>query len=259
MEKKFQGELGEYELIITDDQTLTLKSAYFDEACHSLAGARAETLHNYLIPCQILELFTQKMLTPVTLLEVGFGLGMGLKTTLEYLYQHFDTLPRPLHYVALELDPKLPKLAQELSPLPRGPFPALDQLQAREFGLEASGEGHQLTLLIGNATETLPRFQQKNPGFCFDAIFQDPFSPKKNPDLWTLDWFKLLHGLGHEDSRLSTYSASQSVRKAMLLAGFRVQKLKGFAQKKEATLALWSGPTDPELEKLAQNPRIAPY
>jgi tRNA U34 5-methylaminomethyl-2-thiouridine-forming methyltransferase MnmC len=58
-----------------------------------------------------------------------------------------------------------------------------------------------------------------------DVVFYDPYSPKVNPEMWTLDCFKRLHDLSTHSRRplvLMTYSVSTPVRVTMLLAGFFV-------------------------------------
>jgi chorismate dehydratase len=70
-----------------------------------------------------------------------------------------------------------------------------------------------------------------------DVIYQDPFSPKKNPELWTTDWFEKLKKLSRPGTVLCTYSASSAVRKALGAAGWTVQSFAGFARKKQSTKA----------------------
>lgn len=249
-----RGDLGEYELLITDDQSPTLISHYFNEACHSTSGARLETLHNYLEPCQVLQTFQSKK--ALTILEVGLGLGVGVKTTFEFLAANAQSPTAKVHYIALELDPGLVALAQEFCSLAEASaFPSWKDLRAHEGGFYGEKNGHQLTILLGDARETLPRFAEKTRP-TLDVIYQDAFSPKRNPELWTLEWFELLKMLGHSRTRLSTYSASQSVRKAMIQAGLAVRSFPGFAQKREGTLALWEGKSEDRFLPYLENSKI---
>jgi S-adenosyl-L-methionine-dependent methyltransferase len=71
------------------------------------------------------------------------------------------------------------------------------------------------------------------------AIFYDPFSPAKNPAMWTLPLFKnLFRSL---DSRrpcaLTTYSRSTMIRATLLLAGFSVGAGHATGMKEETTIA----------------------
>ncbi len=86
------------------------------------------------------------------------------------------------------------------------------------------------TLLAGPLAETLPR-----P----DAILFDPFSPARNPQMWTLDLFtNLFRRLAPErPCVLVTYSRSTMTRVALLLAGFFVGAGVASGRKEETTLA----------------------
>ena len=77
--KQFNGKLGTYKVIETADGTPTLFSSHFDEACHSLHGAVAETLYNFIEGCD-LDILAKKY-SPLNILEVGFGTGTGFKLT----------------------------------------------------------------------------------------------------------------------------------------------------------------------------------
>lgn len=72
-----------------------------------------------------------------------------------------------------------------------------------------------------------------------DAILYDPFSPAKNPAMWTLPVFQSLHRR-LEDGRpcaLATYSRSTMLRVTLLLAGFFVGAGHATGEKEETTIA----------------------
>ena len=70
-----------------------------------------------------------------------------------------------------------------------------------------------------------------------DKIFQDAFSPKRNPDLCTKKWFEFLKSIASKKVIMSTYSASHGFRKVISELGFFVYNTKGFAQKRSMTIA----------------------
>lgn len=228
---EFKGQLGKYRIINTDDSSPTLWSEFFDENCHSTHGAYAETVFNYVGACGIAD-----ATSPKRVLEVGFGLGHGLKATLEHA-------TAPVHFVSLELDSALIEWAKNNLPIKNFNWKALEQTH---YGYQAIlDNGGTVTILIGDARNTLLNWHNSK----FDAIYQDPFSPKKNPTLWTYEWFKLLAEKSSENVVLATYSASVGVRKAMLEAGWHPQSHKGFGPKRERTLATLVGPVDQKLER----------
>jgi queuine tRNA-ribosyltransferase len=55
-----------------------------------------------------------------------------------------------------------------------------------------------------------------------DVVFWDPFSPKKNPSLWSVAAFTALRRRCRNMATVHTYSGATAVRAAMLLAGFAV-------------------------------------
>ncbi len=60
----------------------------------------------------------------------------------------------------------------------------------------------------------------------FHIVFQDAFSPKKNPSLWSREYFALLYHLLHTQGIITTYSQSRAVRENAINAGFRVYDYK---------------------------------
>ena len=56
----------------------------------------------------------------------------------------------------------------------------------------------------------------------YDAIFLDPFSPGKTPELYTLEFFQELFRLIKKDGLILTYTSAAPVRSALLEAGFQV-------------------------------------
>ncbi len=252
--KVFSGELGEYQIIETEDGSKTLHSEAFNEACHSLSGAVEETLYNYVKGCKIAEKLSVGNLL---CFEVGFGLGTGYKTTVEYLSQL--NLDNKLTFVSTELDPKLVEFAKNENPISVDiPYPDFNSLKYRETPLaHFYGElnGNKLIVLIGDARETVKKASTEGLLSEIGAIYQDPFSPKKNPTLWTVEWFEDLAKLSSKEVILSTYSSSNSIRKSMIKAGFRVHNRKGFGTKRTATIAMLQGKSDSEvLLQLGRSP-----
>lgn len=245
---EFVGDNGSYEIIQTQDQSFTLKSRAFDEACHSLSGAYAETLHNYYQPCDIDQLASTK--SRLTILEVGFGLGVGVQATFESLHKN-PKAQALVHYVALELDASLIAFAQKFTPLEAASYPSFHDLKQDETnpGLyEASKNGHRLSVIVGNARQTLEAAFLERRFSPIDVIYQDAFSPRKNPELWTQEWFETLVRVSDKKVVMSTYCSSLSPRKAMKAAGFYLKSFKGLGKKRECTQASLSGPADAVIE-----------
>ena len=73
--------------------------------------------------------------------------------------------------------------------------------------------------------------------FLADIVFWDPFSPRANPDLWTVAAFTAVRRSAHARCTLFTYSASTAVRSALLLAGWAVGVGDAIGEKAATTAA----------------------
>lgn len=250
--KEFKGQLGNYKILKTDDNTQTVYSEFFDEACHNLSGAYAETLHNYIQGCSIPDYFKRK--ENFAVLDVGFGVGVGLKCLLDELKLHPD-FTHTLTYYSIELDPDLFVWSAKET------LPDLGFKRYQEAGLdyfECVLPHIILKIFIGDGRVTLPVAQKLGHILPLDAIFQDPFSPKKNPMLWSVEWFSFLKESSSPTVKLSTYSSSISIRKSLREAGWTVINDRGFAMKRTMTRALLSGESSAELvEQLLRSPSKA--
>lgn len=247
----FTGKLGKYKIIETEDKTKTLWSEFFDEACHNLSGAYEETLYNYIQGCHIPEQIAQN--NKIHVLDVGFGLGIGLKAFIAQLaaaHDHSHDQLIEASYTSMELDEDLFLWSAKET------FPDLVFVRTDNF-YTASHPLLTITIFIGDGRLTLPQAFKDGLLPKFTAIFQDAFSPKKNPALWTLQWFDDLKIMADTQVYLSTYSASVSIRKTMLASGWKISNAKGFGQKKTMTKARLVGLSDTTLEaELSRSPTL---
>jgi len=242
-----ENDLQNHSWILTQDGSWTLFSERFQEACHSTAGALAETHLHYIQGCRIEEK------TDLSILEVGFGLGVGFLATYDKLHGQ----KKKWTFLSLEIDHDL----LEWFRLKNLSHDFLSRLHWKKEGdltyLEAQDEFITLTILAGDARRSLPLFAET---FCikWNAIYQDAFSPKKNPTLWTKEWFELLKRFSTLDVTLSTYSASSSIRKGLHETGWILSKGERFGLKRTSTRAGLQGETDPEiLLHLQRSPALA--
>ncbi len=219
-----------YRIEKTGDGSATLYSKTIREACHSYAGARGETQHNFIEGCQILAKagICAREKRPLRILEIGLGVGHGVMGTFEALKKWCLENERILEvdFVTTECDPQLLAWTPEFWG-ERWPGAKCEQ----------SPLDFKLSLLKGDARRMLPQFLKRFPDRKADAIYQDPFSPRSNPELWSVEWFSLLKKLGHFQTILATYSSASAVRLNLLSAGWRVEKRPGFASKRESLQA----------------------
>jgi len=85
------------------------------------------------------------------------------------------------------------------------------------------------------AGDVLAALQQPLPSA--DIVFWDPFSPRANPDLWTIAAFRAARRRAAARGTLFTYSASTATRIALLLAGWSVGVGASIGEKSATTAA----------------------
>lgn len=229
-----------HQWVQTADGSFTLFSEVFQEACHSSSGAKEETLLHYIKGTQIVEKMNEQ--NSLSILEVGFGLGIGFLTTLEVLKNAIG----PWRFLSMEIDEKLLEWFRQENEAHEF-LKGLRWSNLSDFKiLEVKNHQIELTILCGDARKTLPAYLNSHPQ-SWDAIYQDAFSPKKNPILWTVEWFSLLKTGASSKVILSTYSASTSIRKSLLTAGWKLHKGEKFGPKRTSTRASLVGESDPEI------------
>lgn len=259
MKISFRGSLGHYEVIKTCDGSSTLLSAFFGEACHSLSGAYEETLYNYIQGCGV-DKWTQNQ-GKRTLFEVGFGTGLGLEVTL----REVKASPPPAYdFISTEIDERLAFYALEkcsqknLISNISSHHCSEGSSKKESFSFFKADHPHgKVLILLGDARKVIPLWKESS---LFerkvDAIYQDAFSPKRCPRLWTTQWFHLLGEISHSQTVMGTYSSTKAVWKSMVEAGWKIKAVKGFKEKKLSTRAFRQGEISLELlELMKRSPR----
>lgn len=237
-------ELKNHTLIQTGDGSPSAFSKTYGENFHNTTGAVSETLVHYIDGCKIKEKAKEKAdkQEPLRILEVGLGLGVGVEQT----FLALKDIHCAVEFTSLEIDEELPLYLKENNPF----FASLTR-SSKGFSMVLGD--FKLSVLLGDARETLPK-EEKN----YHAIYQDAFSPKRNASLWTKEWFELLRSKAGEDCLMSTYSSSSSIRKAMLAAGWKINKGVKFGPKRSSTRAGLKGESDRDiLERLKRSPALA--
>lgn len=236
-------------VVPTHDGSLSIHNSIYDEATHSVHGAMEETLLHYVAGTQVIEKLN--LLGEIHILEIGFATGLGLKATIEEV--HKNEITRPVNYYAVELD--LPTIHWGLDNTIVFNKVLREYAQLDKDKLNIKINNFTITVLIGDARRTLPKLYNENPSIKFDCIYQDAFSPKRNPQLWSIEWFKMLRCFANNDCIMSTYSASSSIRKAMIEANWSLYNGVKFGHKRASTRATINKETAPEiLDQLSRSP-----
>ncbi len=230
---------NQLKLVITGDGSWTLHSDQYDETFHSISGAVDEAFCKHVRPCGLETLAESGR--KLRILDVCFGLGYNVLAawhTVKQANQNAD-----LEIISLEKDiALLESLINQTLP---SPFEDYQTLLKELLNTGCYEEGNRkIQLVLGDATLTIDKLEGK-----FDAVFWDPFSPPKNPEMWTLNIFKKVFRMMNDRSILTTYSANQRVRKGLLEAGFKIGQGPAVGRKRGGTLASIKAPLPPLPEK----------
>ena len=236
-----------HDLVVTEDGSVTIYSKYFDEAAHSTHGAIAETKLRFITGCDLASRLSPDQSHYI--FEVGFGMGLGFLETFK-LWQEQNR--PPLYFVSCEIDRELVSWCQKNlkffyhTHYAAESFSLLENLILSKDQKYLLGNYQNFNLKIYLGDILLHQAEMEDTyRFKFDSVFQDAYSPKKNPTLWTVDWFNFIKKISHQETILSTYSSSVSVRKNLRAAGFGIKNGPPFGKKKSSTIAFGNGVDSP--------------
>jgi len=162
--------------ITTKDGSITFYSKQYDDIYHSRSGAVEEAVEKFVKPARIAELSKTGC---VNILDICFGLGYNSCAAIDtILYVNPDC---EINIICLENDQEILRKIQGLTP-PMRNYGIIEELVKNN---EYDKKNIHIKLIIGDARETIKEINEE-----FDAVFLDPFSPSKQPDLWQAEFFK---------------------------------------------------------------------
>lgn len=215
----------------TADGSFTFFSDEFGESFHSYGGARQEAERKFVEPCQLAEKARAK--SSLRLLDICYGLGYNSAAALSTIWAVNPSCC--VEWMGLELDSGVPRqaIAYHLLDQWHQPIPQLLRVLAETHRMQMPQL--QAQLLIGDARTMIQ--QVHCSGFQADAIFLDPFSPPKCPQLWTVEFLGLVGRFLKPEGRLATYSCAASIRTALQLAGLKIGSTASVGRRSPGTVA----------------------
>jgi tRNA U34 5-methylaminomethyl-2-thiouridine-forming methyltransferase MnmC len=199
----------------TRDGSYTFFSEEFQETFHSRQGAKAEAFYKF---SRATNLIAAAQCNRLCLLDVCYGLGYNTGMALETIWQANPSCHITLY--ALELDPTVPVGAIVPELLQGWSEPVQGILQDLARQQRSIMPMLDATLLIGDARQTVQQLSQQQVQA--DSIFFDPFSPRRCPQLWTVEFFREVCRCLAPTGKIATYSRSASVRTAMREIGLAI-------------------------------------
>ncbi len=212
---------AEEEIIKTKDGSFTLISKEYGEPYHSIyAGAVRECYEKFLLPSGLID--KVKKLSRVTLIDIGFGLGYNSTVAI----YHLRKINSKIEIKIYGLDKALPLT---LPPMPEPYRNIHTKVWENRDALER--EGILIKLIEGDIRNTIDSIEDKT-----DAIFHDPFSPFRNPEMWTIDLLREVTGKLKEDGIWVSYTSALCVRKALRMLGLFVGESAPVGRKRGGTV-----------------------
>lgn len=217
-------------------------SSQYDDVYFSTDDGLAETEYVFLQHNQLAQRWQSLTENVFTITETGFGTGLNFLCAWD-LWQKTAPKTAQLHFVSTEKFPlSHANLKQALDLWPT--FKVLSEALLQQYQnmsnsfhrLIFDGGRVTLTLLIGDANQTLPQLKAE-----VDAWFLDGFAPSKNPEMWQPAIFQQMARLSHSQTTFATFTSAGEVKRALQSADFEVQKAPGFGKKREMLFGRFVG------------------
>jgi queuine tRNA-ribosyltransferase len=209
-----------------------VRDAEAGEVMHPVIGAAVEAERLYVAQSRLAQRLAEGG-PRLVLFDVGLGAGSNALAALRAA-RGAPPGSRPLLVVSFERELGALELAASDEGAARLGWSAADLAAARALLERGRHEAPGLTwrLALGEAPASLATAPDKA-----DVVFWDPFSPRVNPELWTVAAFSALRSRCAPGCTLFTYSTATATRSALLLAGFTVGVGDPSGPKEETTAA----------------------
>ena len=209
------------EIVQTNDGSTTIHLPEWNESYHSKHGAIQEAYHVFIK--NGFSLFQGKS---IAILEIGFGTGLNAFIT----HLEANKNNQIIDYLGVEAYPVDREEALKMNFVNE-----IDTTKATVFNQMHECEWEIKNAISNNFTLIKRKqfFQDINDIDAFDLIYFDAFGYRVQPELWSEEIFLKMYKALRSNGVLVTYACRTSIKNAMLLAGFSIEKLPGAPGKRE--------------------------
>ena len=235
-------------IISTADGSLTLYSQEYKEAYHSIGGAFSEAQSLYIEGSHLQRILEENSAQKdLCVLDVGLGLAYNACTTIDCWMKSETQKNLRIHSLEKSIDLIMDISSGHASWQKNTPKAWLEFCQSQQkmitgdfwsCTLQHPKQNKQCTWSIQHidaSQEKIKGCQEQE--FIADFIWQDPFSPKNNPEMWSSQWFTKLYKMSRPGTKLLSYSVARVVKNALDSAGWSWKRIKGRGSKKDWLLA----------------------
>lgn len=222
------AEVLKREIRTTEDGSSTIYVPELKENYHSTHGAVQESMHVFIDA----GLKKVHSVQPIKILEMGFGTGLNCLLT------YLNMPETQIEYYAVEKHPVDEAMVKQLNfsenlGLNKQQTGFFKWIHTSEWDISTRHTKDKFLLRKSKVD-----FLQIEPKQKFHLIYFDAFAPEVQPKLWTLEVFSKMYDLLEHCGVLTTYCAKGQVRRNMIEAGFKVERLPGPPGKRQILRAI---------------------
>lgn len=215
------------QIIVTQDGSTSIFLPELNETYHSKFGAIQEARHVFIK--NGLSLLNDKS---VSILEIGFGTGLNAFIT----FLEAQKSNQIIRYVGVEAFPVETEIIDQLNYVSELEADAFESV-FKEIHLSKWEHENQITTHF-KLTKRNQKIEEISDSNQYNLIYFDAFGFDVQPELWNETIFKNMFNAMLPNGILVTYACRTSIKKAMLNAGFQVEKLPGAPGKREMLRAI---------------------
>jgi tRNA 5-methylaminomethyl-2-thiouridine biosynthesis bifunctional protein len=213
----------------------------FNDVYFNTDDGLAETEHVFITHNQLQQRFSNANLNNFTVIETGFGTGLNF-LVISALWLQLAPENAILYYIGIEKTPlsftdmtRAHGLWPQFSNVSQALISQYLNLKngTNQFSLAAGRI--QLDLQINDIVLALPKLSQ-----IADAWLLDGFAPAKNATMWSSEVFAQMARLSKTGATFATFTSAGHVKRGLQVAGFEVNKHKGFGKKREMLSGLFN-------------------
>lgn len=221
---------AKFEVVTTRLGVLSIRDNESMEVMHAPVGPWVEANSLYIEQSELKRRLAEDLTEELVVFDVGLGAAANALAAL-HCARALD-VHRPLRLVSFERDLDLLHFALKHA----SQFEHFLGFEKAVESILTSGTwsepGIVWELRHGNFTELIEK-----ETYTANLIFYDPYSSKKNHEMWVPDVFRKVRSKCAEDGLLFTYSRATPIRVGLLMAGFFVGEGRATGAKEETTQA----------------------
>lgn len=215
------------EIILTKDGSSSIFLPEMNETYHSRFGAIQEAKHVFIK--NGLSLINDKS---VSILEIGFGTGLNAFIT----FLEAQKTNQQINYVGVEAYPVELDIVSNLNYVSE--LNAIEQQNVFDLLHQSNWDVENTIEPNFNLTKRQQKFEAISDLDKYNLIYFDAFGFDVQPELWSEAIFKTMYKALLPKGILVTYACRTVIKKTMIEAGFKVEKLPGAPGKREMLRAV---------------------